>query len=369
LSKFYPPDPGGLEQVVAQLAEGAARAGHEVRVIAATGSAWARDPSERITEPPRKNIVVVRLPTAGIFWSQPIVPGYISAARGPADVVHVHHPHPLADVAVLMGPRRPLVVTHHADIRGRTVALPVHRPLTRAVLRRASAIVVATGAHIEVSRELHGLEGKVRVIPFGIDVQRFAPQPVGRRPPEFPQDPVVPVGLFVGRLVGYKGLHVLVDAVRGTELHVVVVGGGPERAGIEQRIAKLGLQGQIVFAGEVSDDQLPAYYRAASYFVLPSITPQEMFGVTLLEAMATERPIITTALPTGVREVNAPGVVGLEVPVGNAAELRKAMRRLAEDPALRTKLGAAGRQRVLERFTIDRMIEGHLALYEELAGG
>jgi rhamnosyl/mannosyltransferase len=94
-----------------------------------------------------------------------------------------------------------------------------------------------------------------------------------------------------------------------------------------------------------------------------------MFGVVLLEAMASERPVITTSLPTGVREVNMAGTTGLEAPVGDAAELRKAMRRLADDAALRTKLGSAGRQRVLERFTLDRMIAGHLALYEELAGG
>jgi len=369
LSKFYPPDPGGLEQVVAQLAEGAARAGHEVRVVAATGSGWARSPGLRHTEPPRRNVVVVRLPTRGIVWSQPIVPGYLAAARGPADVLHVHHPHPLADLAVYAGPRRPMVVTHHADIRRQGVARPFYWPLVRGVLRRAAAVVVATGSHLEVSRELRGCEGKVRVIPFGVDVQRFGPRPPAPRPRCFPQDPAVAVGLFVGRLVGYKGLHVLVDAVRGTDLHVVIVGGGPERGPLQERVARLNLGRQIVFAGEVTDEELPDFYRAAAYFVLPSITPQEMFGVVLLEAMASERPVITTSLPTGVREVNMAGTTGLEAPVGDAAELRKAMRRLAEDPALRAKLGTAGRQRVLERFTLDRMIAGHLALYEELAGG
>lgn len=376
LSKFYPPDPGGLEQVVAQLAQGTARAGHQVRVVAATGSAWARTPGSawgrtpghRLTEPPRGNVVVVRLPTRGILWSQPIVPGYITAARGPADVMHVHHPHPLADIAALLGPRRPMVVTHHADIRRQGPARPLYWPLVRGVLRRAGAVVVATGSHLGVSKELRGFEGKVRVIPFGVDVQRFAPQPPVPRPPCFPQDPAIPVGLFVGRLVGYKGLHVLVDAVRGTDLHVVIVGGGPERVPLEARVGRLNLQRQIVFAGEVSDDDLPGFYRAAAYGVLPSITPQEMFGVVLLEALATERPVITTALPTGVREVNVAGTTGLEVPVGDAAELRKAMRRLTDDATLRAKLGAAGRQRVLERFTLDRMIAGHLALYEELAG-
>jgi rhamnosyl/mannosyltransferase len=368
LSKFYPPDPGGLEQVVAQLAEGTARAGHEVRVIAATGSGWARDPGRRVTETPHGGVVVVRLPTPRIVWSQPLARGYLAAARGPADVVHVHHPHPLADVAYLAAPRRPLVVTHHSDIRRQAAARPLYLALVRSVLKRASAIVAATGAHIAISRELHGFEGKTRVIPFGVDVQRFVPKPDVPRPACFPGDAKTPVGLFVGRLLGYKGLHVLLDAVKGTDLHVVIVGGGPVRPELEQRTERLGLKAQVILAGEVSDEELPCYYRAASYFVLPAVTPQEMFGVTLLEAMASERPVISTALPTGVHEVNVANLTGLEVPVGDATELRKAMRRLAEDANLRAKLGAAGRQRVLERFTLERMIHAHLALYEELAG-
>jgi glycosyltransferase involved in cell wall biosynthesis len=368
LSRFYPPDPGGLEQVVAQLAEGTVRAGHEVRVIAATGSGWAREPGRRMTEPPLGGVVVVRLPTPRIVWSQPLPRGYFAAARGPADVVHLHHPHPLADAAFLAGPSRPLVITHHADVRRRNAAKALYRPLLRAVLKRAAAIVAPTGAHLAISGELHGFEGKTRVIPFGVDVQRFSPKPDVPRPVKFPQDPKVPVGLFVGRLLGYKGLHVLLDAVKGTDLHVVIVGGGPIRPELEQRIERLGLGSQVILVGQVSDDELPCYYRAASYFVLPSVTAQEMFGVTLLEAMATERPVISTALPTGVHEVNVANVTGLEVPVGDATELRKAMRRLAEDAALRAKLGAAGRQRVLERFTLERMIHAHLSLYEELAG-
>ena len=124
LSKFYPPDPGGMEHVVARLAEGAGLAGHEVRVISATGSGWARPTGRRLTEPPRLSVSVVRLPTHGVLWSQPIVPSYIKAARWPADVVHIHHPHPLADLAVLLGPKSPLVVTHHSDIQRQSMARP-----------------------------------------------------------------------------------------------------------------------------------------------------------------------------------------------------------------------------------------------------
>ena len=368
LSKFYKPDPGGLELVVAQLAEGAADAGHEVRVVAATGSSWYRDPGSRVTVPPRQNVVVVRLPTYGVFWSQPLAPGYLAAARWPADVVHLHHPHPLADLAVLLGTRAPIVITHHSDVRRQVLARPFYWPLTRKVVKRAHAVIVPTGSHIDVSRELHGFESKVRVIPFGVDVQRFAPNASLPRPTCFPKDRSEPVGLFVGRLVGYKGLHVLLDAIRDTDLKMVIVGSGPERGALESQIERHGLKEQVILAGEVLDKDLPSYYQAASYFVLPSVTRAEMFGIVLLEAMAMERPLITTALDTGVREVIKPDVTGLEVPVGDVAELRRAMLRLASDEEFRQSLGQAGRRRVLERFTLDNMIAGHLELYREVAG-
>jgi len=83
--------------------------------------------------------------------------------------------------------------------------------------------------------------------------------------------------------------------------------------------------------------------------------------------MACARPLVTTALPTGVREVNRADETGLEVPVGDAAALRAAMRRLAGDPGLRARFGNAGRARVEREFTLDRMITEHVALYQELA--
>lgn len=368
LSKFFRPDPGGIERVVGQLADGAAGRGHQVRVIAATGSSWLRDPSRRRTEPPRGDLVIVRLPTYGIWWSQPIAPGYIAAARWPADVVHLHQPHPLADLAAMLAPKRPLVVTHHSDVRRQWFAKPLYWPLVRGALRKASAIVVPTRTHVAASPEMRRLEHKVRVIPFGVDTERFAPRAHPEPPPGFPSGVKAPIGLFVGRLVAYKGLNVLVEALRGTDLHVAIVGGGPMRAPIEEAILRAGVQRQVTFAGEPDDKTLVSWYQAADYVVLPSTTPAEMFGVTLLEGMAMGKPVITTSLPTGVREVNLANVTGLEVPPRDPEALRAAMRQLVDDAQLRATLGQAGRERVLAHFTLDKMIDEHLALYQELIG-
>ncbi len=94
----------------------------------------------------------------------------------------------------------------------------------------------------------------------------------------------------------------LLEAVSGTQLRLAIVGDGPLRPKLDSEIEQRGLGGQITLVGEVSEQDLPAYYRGADYFVLPSTTPAEMFGVAMVEAMACGKPVISTALSSGVRE-------------------------------------------------------------------
>ena len=101
--------------------------------------------------------------------------------------------------------------------------------------------------------------------------------------------------------------------------------------------------------------------------LLPSTTPAEMFGVTMLEAMACGKPLISSSVASGMREVNLHDVTGLQVPPGDHEALRQAMLRLVADESLRQRMGAAGRRRVEERFTVRGMIAAHLDLFEEVA--
>ena len=189
LAKYYWPRSGGMERVVQGLAEGAAALGHEVEVVA------VETPLSPTRDSGRGRSGVTRAFSFGALGSQEIAPGYIAAAWKRADVIHVHHPHPLADVACLLRARRtPVVVTQHADARR-----GIYRPSARLVLRRARAVVVPSRAHVALSTELTGFEGKVEVIPFGIDERRwmFVPPP----PPESQ-----PKAIFIGRLVPFKGV-------------------------------------------------------------------------------------------------------------------------------------------------------------------
>ncbi|MFN8650392.1 MAG: glycosyltransferase [Gemmatimonadales bacterium] len=348
LAKYYWPRSGGMERVVQELAEGAAAAGHEVSVVAVESRIGGRVGGQRST--------VTRVFSFGALGSEEIAPGYLTAARRRADVIHLHHPHPLADVASLLRSRStPLVVTQHQDLRSSR-----YRFLARAVLRRASAVVVPSRAHLALSQELEGFENKTEVIPFGIDESRWAELP--RRPLDAP-----PKALFIGRLVKFKGLDVLLRALeRVPDLRLDIVGVGPEGPRLKTLTQALALADRVKFFGEYPDDDLPRRMAEADFLVLPSVTVDEMFGLVVLEAMAAGRPVITTAVPTGVREVNQPGETGLEVPVHDVRSLAEALDTLARDPFKREKMGDAGRARVEKFFTRQLMAERHIALYERV---
>ena len=350
---------------MAALAEGAAAAGHEVRVVAAIRGRTVR-PSRPDRPERQAGVEVLRVRTWGLPWSQPLAPGYLSAARWPADIVYVHRPHPLADLAALRGPGRHLIVFHHADVQRQRLLKMFYQPLAHRVAARAAAAVVGARANLDHADDL-GAAGRSRavVIPFGVDAHRFAPPGGGQSPPERPEGfPASgPVGLFVGRLVSYKGLDVLLDAVAGTpELQVVVVGDGPRHNRLVRRARECGVLDRFRLVGEVAADHLPDWYRAADWFVLPSTTPAEMFGMAMVEAMASGTPVISTDVPSGVGEVNVDGTTGLVVPRGDAGALAEAMKRLAGSRELRWRLGDAARRRVEEEYTVERMVERHLDL-------
>jgi glycosyltransferase involved in cell wall biosynthesis len=347
LAKYYWPRSGGMERVVQDLAEGAAALGHEVSVVAVESRVGGRVGG-------RQRSTVTRVFSFGALGSEEIAPGYLHAARRGADVLHLHHPHPLADVASLLRSRRtPLVVTQHADSRSTSGKF-----LARSVLRRAAAIVVPSRAHMALSQELEGFENKIEVIPFGIDDSRWTELP--RRPLD-----ASPKAIFIGRLVKFKGLDLLLRALeRVPDLRLDIVGTGPEGPRLKTLTQALALADRVRFIGETPDDDLPRRMADADFLVLPSTTIEEMFGLVALEAMAAGRPVITTAVPTGVREVNVPGETGLEVPVHDIRSLAEALDTLARDPFKREKMGEAGRQRVEKFFTRQLMAERHIALYE-----
>lgn len=249
----------------------------------------------------------------------------------------------------------------------------------RAVFRGARAGIAGTAAAAETLRA-DGFDGPLAVIPqFGVDPQRFAPDPAARaasrRQLDVPPDAFL--AAYAGRLVAEKGVHVLLDAVvrlrdvtpgAGQPPYLVFIGDGPERARLEDGARRAGAAAQVRFSGHLPSPRMPATLAACDALVLPSVGTAswtEQFGRVLVEAMACGVPVVGTrcgAIPEVI------GPAGELVPPGDAAALADAIDRLRRTPGLGARRAREGRERVLAEYTQAKVAEETVAFYRRLVG-
>ena len=175
------------------------------------------------------------------------------------------------------------------------------------------------------------------------------------------------MALYLGRLVYYKGLDYLLDALALVpELRLVVAGDGVLRESLHAHAERLGLQDRIYWTGALSEADVSAVYSGADFFVLPSTHRTEAFGLVQVEAMAAGLPVVSARLGTGVEIVNEDGVSGIHVAPANASALADALHLLASDRACRDRL-SAGALRRAEDFTREQLAPRYRALYARVA--
>jgi rhamnosyl/mannosyltransferase len=355
-----------MERVVQSLC--AATAGRvESRVVAFnTAKATVREEID--------GVAVTRVGVAGAAGSVPVAPGlWRELRRVRADLLVVHEPNPWALTSLLFARVRiPVVVWFHSEVvRPRLQYALFYEPVARPIYGRARRIAVSSPALAEQAMQLSRYRDKIAVVPFGIDAGRWEATPARRARAADVRRAAGgrPLVLFAGRMVPYKGVDVLLRALVDLDAAAVLVGTGPSRAAWIDLARTLGLDGRVRFAGEVPHEELAALLHACDVFVLPSVTPAEAFGYVQLEAMACARPVVSTRVASGVPWVNRDRETGLTVPPGDVPALRAAIAALLGDGALAARLGAAGRARATSEFTMTRMAERTIALYEAAARG
>ncbi|MEU6405929.1 glycosyltransferase family 4 protein [Streptomyces sp. NPDC046985] len=300
---------------------------------------------------------------------------HLRARRGEFDVVHDNQ---TLGYGLLGDVGAPLVTTvHHpitvdrqleldaAESRGRRLSVRRWYAFTRMqrrVARRLPSVLTVSGtSRQEIVDHLGVRPDRLHVVHIGADAELFSPDPSVPRVP--------------GRIVTtssadvpLKGLVYLVEALAKTRTehpgaHLVVVGKRAEDGPVAQAIERYGLDGAVEFVKGISDAELVDLIRSAEIACVPSL--YEGFSLPAAEAMAAGAPLVAT---TGgaIPEVAGPdGETCLAVPPGDAGALAAALGRLLGDPELRARLGAAGRERVLRRFTWARAAEGTVAHYRE----
>jgi glycosyltransferase involved in cell wall biosynthesis len=312
----------------------------------------------------------IRVAELGPRWlgapAAPTLPLWVR--RTDSDLIHLHMPNPPGEVAALFGRRgRPIVASYHADIVRQARFEPVYRPFVGACFSRASAIVTGTQRLAETSPALRGQRSKVRVIPYVVDVERYRPDAVDpARRAAIRERFGEPLVISVGRLVYYKGYDLLIEAARGLDAQVVIVGEGPERAALEARAAGVP---NVHLTGRLDEDDLVAHLAAADLFVLPSTSRAESFGIAVAEAQAMGLPAVVTDTGSGTVEAVDDGATGLVVPAGDAAALREALAGLIADEPRRRSMGDAARPRAVERHRLEDRARDFRELYEEVLRG
>lgn len=353
LYKDYYPILGGIENHIKALAEAQVAAGHQVTVL-------VTNPGGQIADEMLNGVHVIRVSRLVTLASTPITLHFPHLLRRlKPDIVHLQFPYPIGEISQYASRRRPYVISYQSDVvRGSQQAfLRLYRPLLWRVLRDASFLLASSPNYIASSPYLSPLTERCRVVPLGID-----PRPFLRAVPNYPPAQRLRL-LFVGRHRYYKGVGDLLRALAGLDVECFIAGSGPLTQEWQQLAGELGLGERVRFLGDVPDAELPALYASADVFVLPSNARSEAFGIVLLEAMASGLPCITTELGTGTSFVVQDGVTGLVVAPRQPEALATAIVSLQADPALRVRLGQAGRQRLLQEFTLETMVQRVQAIY------
>ena len=277
------------------------------------------------------------------------------------DLVHTHLVH--ADVYgafAAAAARSRLVSTKHNDDPFRSGRA---RYGERLLTRRADRVICITEALARFNREVVGLpEDKLRVVHYGLDAP---PAPWGAiGGPDLP--PETPVLLSICRLVPQKGVDVAIEAFahlreHHPDVHLVVLGEGPLRAELTALAARLDVAEAVSLPGRVGD--VAWWLRRAAVLVHPA--RWEGFGLALLEAMLSERPVVASAV-SSIPEIVVDGETGRLVPPDDAAALAAAVGDLLDHPARAAAMGAAGRALALAEFSVERMAARTAGVYDEV---
>ena len=363
LSKFYKPFSGGIESVVADIAEGSRFC--SVSVIAA----------DQAGLPVRETINSVRVIRSKEYLNiakVSIAPRYVADVLRECNgqILHVHLPNPLAIislmVAKILGKDITRLVIHwHSDVVKQKFLKVLFSPFETWMLLKSQRIIVTSQRYLDASQSLSKFREKCVVVPIGISPlnEGIDLKKVHALKHKYSEKKII---FALGRHVYYKGFEDLIQASKYVDDAVFIIGGsGPDTEKYRSQIVASGLEGKVNLVGRISDTDLPSYYAAADVFCLPSNEKSEAFGVVQLEAMSLGIPVVSAdIIGSGVPWVNTHMESGLVFEPNNVESLAAALNLIINDSLLRQDLAIGAKRRFAKYFTKERSIEAINSVYK-----
>ena len=362
----FPPYKGGMGNVAFYFAKILSQLGHEITVFTPEYNKSSRQESG--------GFKLIRIKPTLRFGHGAFVP-QLAKWLNDFDIVHLHYPFfGGAEVVWLMNilgnSKFKLAIHYHMDTLNLSLAAKILSLPGRAIrvwlFSQASAITCASLDYIKnsaIKKYYKNNPKKFYEISFGVDLKRFYPAPGKKHEGK--------IILFVGGLDkahNFKGLDMLLASTAKLKIkdwRLWIIGDGDLRFRYEEQARELTINKQVEFLGQITDRELPNYYRKADLFVLPSVNRHEAFGLVLLEAMASGLPVIASDLP-GVRRVFENNIQGLLARPGDVRDLAKKIEEVLSSENMAENMGQAGRKLVKEKYNWITAGEKLENIYENL---
>ncbi|UCF08815.1 MAG: glycosyltransferase family 4 protein [Thermoplasmata archaeon] len=369
VAPFFYPHVGGIESHVQTLSEKLVNNGHDVTV-------YTSNYSDLKESQEFHGIKVIRVKQIAELFYTPITPAIKKAvAAGSHDIVHAHTPPPLSAYYAAKACKKrklPFVATYHCDLElpgiiGSMATWVYKRTLGSYTFRQTERIIVHTKTYGATSRTIWNFD--VSVIPSAVNPERFGEHVDGQRIVKKHGLEGKKVVLFVGRLVSHKGLDYLIESAKSTppEVCYLIVGSGEYLGKLKKKAREIGVKERVIFPGKVSFNDIPRYFAACNVFVLPSVSRLEAFGLVVLEAMASSKPVVISNIP-GVMELITDGREGLLAEPMNAEDLAAKINTVLSDENKSNKMGQEGRRKVESEFSWETVVSQIEGVYTEVIG-
>ncbi|MEP2944614.1 MAG: glycosyltransferase [Lentilitoribacter sp.] len=282
-----------------------------------------------------------------------------------ADIIHFHFPNPFGDFLYLFSKKdKPCIVTYHSDIIKQKRLLKIYQPVMNMFLRRMKKIVATSPKYLASSDVLQHHRGKVDIIPIGIIEPKITPK-IKQCISEWKSKLPTKFFLFVGELRYYKGLKTAIKSAAESGLPLIIAGKGGDEVELKQYANELGAK-NISFLGFISDNDKWALLSLCYCFVMPSHLRSEAFGISLLEAAAMGKPMISCEIGTGTSYVNIDQKTGVVVKPNSVEALTMAMSNIYENEHNTQIFGKAALLRYHQLFSAETQAQKYHKIYCEL---